>query len=86
DSDVAETSEPPEDTGPRPCRYEPRRVQRDYGQQQQQSQQTEVQMSCITEHRGFQSTCLDVWVLETAYYAYRQQHGTDSHRGHEYVY
>ena len=30
DSDVAETSEPPEDTGPRPCRYEPRRVQRDY--------------------------------------------------------
>ena len=37
DSDVAETSEPPEDTGPRPCRYEPRRVQRDYGQQQQQS-------------------------------------------------
>ena len=35
DSDVAETSEPPEDTGPRPCRYEPRRVQRDYGQQQQ---------------------------------------------------
>ena len=26
DSDVAETSEPPEDTGPRPCCYEPRRV------------------------------------------------------------
>ena len=49
-------------------------------------EQTEVQMSCITEHPGFQSTCLDVWVLETAYYAYRQQHGTDSHRGHEYVY
>ena len=49
-------------------------------------EQTEVQMSCITEKRGFQSTCLDVWVLETAYYAYRQQHGTDSHRGHEYVY
>lgn len=43
-------------------------------------------MSCITEHPGFQSTCLDVWVLETAYHAYRQQHGTDSHRGHEYVY
>ena len=37
DSDVAENSEPPEDTGPRPCRYEPLRVQRDYGQQQQQS-------------------------------------------------
>ena len=37
DSDVAETSEPSEDTGPRPYRYEPRRVQRDDGQQQQQS-------------------------------------------------
>ena len=49
-------------------------------------EQTEVQMSCITEHPGFQSTCLDVWVLETAYYAYRQQHGTDSYRGHEYIY
>ena len=30
-------------------------------------EQTEVQMSCITEHPGFQSTCLDVWVLETAF-------------------
>ena len=50
-------------------------------------EQTEVQMSGITEHPGFQSTCLDVWVLQTAYYAYRQQHGTDSQRlGHEYVY
>ncbi|CAH3131259.1 unnamed protein product [Porites lobata] len=47
------------------------------------SPQTGVQMSCITEHPGFQSTCLDVWILETAYYAYRQQHVTDSHRGHE---
>ena len=37
DSDVAETSEPPEDTGPRLYRYEPRRVQREDGQQQQQS-------------------------------------------------
>ena len=37
-------------------------------------EQMEVQMSCITEHPGFKSTCLDVWVLKTAYYAYRQQH------------
>ena len=37
DSDVAETSEPSEDIGARPCRYEPRRVQWDDGQQQQQS-------------------------------------------------
>ena len=41
DSDVAETSEPSEDTGPRRYRYEPRRVQRDDGQQQQQSREDE---------------------------------------------
>ena len=40
-------------------------------------------MSCITEHPGFQSTCLDVWVLATTYYTFRQQHGADSQRGHE---
>ena len=37
DSDVAETSEPSEDTGPRPYRYEPRRVQ------QQQSREDETE-------------------------------------------
>ncbi|XP_068695981.1 uncharacterized protein [Montipora foliosa] len=34
--------------------------------------QPETEMKCITEHPGFQSTCLDVWLLDTAYYAYRQ--------------
>ena len=34
-----------------------------------EDQRPEVQMSCITEHPGFRSNCLDVWVLETAYYA-----------------
>ena len=24
-------------------------------------------LSCITHHPGFESNCLDVWVLETAY-------------------
>ena len=43
----------------------------------------ETQISCITEHPGFQSICLDFWVLETAYYAYRQQQGTDNHTGNE---
>ncbi|CAH3128123.1 unnamed protein product, partial [Pocillopora meandrina] len=37
----------------------------------------ETQISCITEHPGFQSICLDFWVLETANYAYRQQQGTE---------
>lgn len=30
---------------------------------------------CITTTQGFQSVCLDVQVLRTAYYAYRQHHG-----------
>ena len=37
DSYVAETSEPSEEAGPRPYRYEPRRVQREDEQQQRQS-------------------------------------------------
>lgn len=31
---------------------------------------------CITEHEGFEAVCLNVWVLQTAYFAYRQQYGT----------
>ena len=32
-------------------------------------------LCCITEHPGFASVCLDVYVLETAYYQYRSQYG-----------
>ncbi len=32
-------------------------------------------VGCITEHPGFNSVCLDVWVLQTAYFQYRQQYG-----------
>ncbi|XP_061892302.1 uncharacterized protein LOC133660522 [Entelurus aequoreus] len=31
--------------------------------------------TCILHHPGFPSVCLDVWVLQTAYYAYKQQYG-----------
>ena len=51
--------------------------------QKVKEQGPETQISCITEHPGFQSICLDFWVLETAYYAYRQQQGTDNHTGNE---
>ena len=37
--------------------------------QKVEEQWPETQISCITEHPGFQSICPDVWVLETAYYA-----------------
>ena len=47
--------------------------------QKVEEQWPEIQISCITEHPGFQSICPDVWVLETAYYALRQQRGTDNY-------
>ena len=43
-----------------------------------EDQRPDVRMSCITQHKGFQSTCVDVWVLETAYYAFSQHHGPDN--------
>ena len=33
---------------------------------------------CITEHPGFEGVCLNVWVLQAAYYQYRQHYGTVS--------
>ena len=32
-------------------------------------------VQCITEHSVFQTVCLDVWVLQAAYYQYRQLYG-----------
>ena len=34
------------------------------------------QSQCITQHEGFEPVCLDVWVLQTAYFSYRQAYGT----------
>ncbi|PIK43233.1 hypothetical protein BSL78_19924 [Apostichopus japonicus] len=31
--------------------------------------------TCITLHPGFEAVCLNPWVLQTAYYVYRQQYG-----------
>ena len=33
-------------------------------------------LMCIINHPGFQTVCLGHWVLHTAYYQYRQEHGT----------
>ena len=35
-------------------------------------------VTCITEHLGFEGVCLNVWVLQVAYYQYRQEHGSSS--------
>ena len=50
-----------------------------------EDQQPEFQVQCMRAHPGFHSTCLDVWVLETVFHAYVQQHGSDNRSGHEYV-
>ena len=39
------------------------------------SQLNGVVIQCITEHPGFATVCLDVYVLQTAYFQYHQQHG-----------
>ena len=38
-------------------------------------------IDCITEHGGFRSVCLDIWVLQTALYQTRQEHGRSSTSG-----
>ena len=32
---------------------------------------------CVTDHPGFKSVCLDVWVLHTAYQQYRMDYSAD---------
>ena len=35
----------------------------------------EKDVSCITLHDGFLSVCLDIWVLQNAYFLYRERYG-----------
>ena len=35
-------------------------------------------ISCITERPGFEAVCLNVWVLQAAYFQYRQEDGATS--------
>ena len=35
----------------------------------------ETGVPCIKEHEGFEAVCLNRWVLQTAYYQYKQQYG-----------
>ena len=36
---------------------------------------------CITSHEGFETVCLDVWVLQTAYFVYRERYGSSDFEG-----
>lgn len=39
---------------------------------------------CITDNPGFQAVCLNPWVLQVAWYQYKQQYGTDAVEGPEH--
>jgi hypothetical protein len=41
----------------------------------------EISVKCITLHPGFYTVCLDMWVLQAAYYVYRQHYGATAHHG-----
>ena len=41
----------------------------------------EVVVDCISIHPGFQTVCLDVWVLQTAYFNLRQHYGSNAPQG-----
>ena len=38
-------------------------------------QENSTSIQCITEHEGFPAVCLNVWVLQAAYFNYRQRYG-----------
>ena len=38
------------------------------------------EMHCITDHEGFQSVCLNVWVLQTTYFSYRSRYGNSEEK------
>ena len=37
---------------------------------------SDVRVTCITEHEGFDAVCLNVWVLQTSFFSYRYHYGT----------
>ena len=41
----------------------------------QKNYKGDIAVSCITDHEGFHGVCLNVWVLQTAYFNYRQRYG-----------
>jgi len=39
---------------------------------------------CIVNHPGFHAVCLNVWVLQTAWFQYKQQYGKEAYDGPEF--
>ena len=43
-----------------------------------------VPYNCITDNPGFHTVCLDRWVLQGAWFQYRQQYGNKAYEGPEH--
>ena len=40
--------------------------------------------TCITDNPGFHTVCLDIWVLQAAWFGYKQQYGSRAYDGPEH--
>ena len=49
-----------------------------------EQEQPSVPYSCITNNLGFHAVCLNRWVLQTAWFQYKQQYGTQAMEGPEH--
>ena len=39
---------------------------------------SESQIDCITDHEGFNTVCLNIWVMQAGYFTYRENYGDPS--------
>ena len=39
-------------------------------------EESELKVACITEYEGFTAVCLNVWLLQTAYFQYQRHYGS----------
>lgn len=46
-----------------------------------QAKKEGLNVTCITAHSGFRSVCLDLWVLQTAYFSLRRHCKSNSPQG-----
>ena len=46
-------------------------------------EENDTEVDCITSHEGFQAVCLNRWVLQVAYFAYRERYGSEDRPIHE---
>jgi len=50
--------------------------------------ENDSEVSCITQHEGFEAVCLNRWVLQAGFFQYRERYGGSDIRSepvHEYV-